>query len=485
MALFETHSDANRLPGGRVVIYSSEPYVYDGDGLAPKAIYWKCRRDSSARFEYLGMTESAANACRDALRQKYTRSYMRQHVSLVDNRPAGWSTVIGYPHVRVTPANVVECGAGIEPSPVAGDDWKVTVDVREVDEAISLVPLETVEEFKALFQEAELRDGMDSDDPDAGIAVASAHWLPAENKIRVTFTHTIKSYNPLYLAVQVLSGGAWVAATGASVSGSVVTFDATKNETLRLVYGATGVTPIYSREYTTVDEVHVPLEIDSAEIRLVGRSAGIGHDPYLSLDVACAESLLASADSYWVKVTVGGREIQFRTYRIDDLGFDPERERYVYRFQLSGSMPTIPLPWEATVEIGPLRDARLDPSAPFSFTFGTDFSLVSASIESIAAGKANVKLVLSSSLGLAALAAGDVAWSTVSGPSEEITHPTFTVTAASGQEDAYEIAFEANYYPAAATKADGRVVFSATDPETGTLLSTGVNSLFYPARTED
>ena len=211
MALFNSYGDFNKkVDYNRSVTYRAEPVSYSNANLEPRVIYWKLTRNSKTKFSHIGMSESAAEACKSDLQRKYTRSYMRWNARLTEYEN-------DYPDVSIDMLHVVECGSGIEPHLVEGDNFSVDCQIDETDEIIAFDEPKTLDDFEALFQSAELRDGQD--DGKSGISIVSASWNRAAGKITVPFLYEIENFNPSLLGVDVWSGTAWIAETsGVTVS---------------------------------------------------------------------------------------------------------------------------------------------------------------------------------------------------------------------------------------------------------------------------
>ena len=133
MAFKTTYGSGNLLiTAGLVINYSSKmtngswtgTSVTASSGSVTYGYMWEAHRYARMGFRYFGMTKSAANACRDAMIAKYTRT---QHVR-------EWSPTAGTMGDWVTnpsDANVLMAEISVEPN----DDgsWDVVVTVNEDD----------------------------------------------------------------------------------------------------------------------------------------------------------------------------------------------------------------------------------------------------------------------------------------------------------------------------------------------------------------
>ena len=133
MAFKTTYGSGNLLiTAGLVINYSSKmangswtgTSVTASSGSVTYGYMWEAHRYARMGFRYFGMTKSAANACRDAMIQKYTRT---QHVR-------EWSPTAGTMGDWVTnqsDASVLMSEISVEPN--EDGSWDVVVTVNEDD----------------------------------------------------------------------------------------------------------------------------------------------------------------------------------------------------------------------------------------------------------------------------------------------------------------------------------------------------------------
>ena len=118
MALLTTWGKANRLVSSGLSVKYRQERVRDR--TLP---YWKLTRYARKSYEYIGMTEAAARACAAAMTAIYTRRYFTEpYLKAIGVNLYDWFT-----------DDVYECQADINPHPIAGDDWGVSIDINETD----------------------------------------------------------------------------------------------------------------------------------------------------------------------------------------------------------------------------------------------------------------------------------------------------------------------------------------------------------------
>lgn len=328
MALITDYSDANKIEKyGRVVTYEAEPVVYSNRVLDPKIIYWKAKRTSRTRFEYVGMTRTAAEECRAAMVEKYTRSYMAWEAKTKEYDE-------DYPDVFINELHVVKCGAGIEPRLISGDNWGVDCNIDEQDDIIVLEEPKTKDDFDSIFQAAELRDSQDFGK--SGIAIKSATWYRSLNQIQVFYNQEIANFDDTLLSVQVKNQqGAWEAAAGVERGYGTISFAATTNKTCRLNYNSL---QYVSKAYTTTTPPYFLTVLSDLKFLLAKPSERLWNPTgaYARVDgiLESEDVRKASETNAWgAEIDVNGHIMKASMSEFNEIGLDASTQRIRFYFK--------------------------------------------------------------------------------------------------------------------------------------------------------
>lgn len=322
MSLRSNYGNENKVTDTKLSVrYASEIAKVTDTG-----VIYHVTRYASKSYKYIGMSEDGASACKDALEAKYYRQYAKYELD----------------GEKILARFAFCCTAEIVPQHVEGDNWACVVTVNEQDDIYTRQEARTLEQCRAQFSFAEVRD-YDEDVPVAdGLAIIQAVFDNPSQIVRVYYNTNISGFvadaSHLILEYYRKADDEWVQVDSSNVrySDSLVEADTVERPFWRLKYVAeAGAAPILSNEVEPIEDpskVALRLTRCSLDILNAVQSFEYEHD----IDIQLIANHITpewynEATAEWVPVT-SGIFIRGEVY-IEIRPPDPEPQTWRLHFQ--------------------------------------------------------------------------------------------------------------------------------------------------------